>query len=395
MYIKMTRTGFIFWFAACLLFPLTSWAEEQTMQQPDSVAARDYIKASLLVIEPAADAEALNGLCALRIQCQKERMDYCFTFQTNNQKYGPANFFKSQLKGGFSNMSTTAFLEAQKEAGHGVKQYALNLSCDEKVQLWQVVDQELALGYNRTYDYLHTQSTSMIVYLINRALSQPIEYNTLDGQAQRSLRDRMLASASNPWNAFIWQTVMGTNADSIEPLTYLLTPQQLPAVMQQATVGQSSRHLITTAGETLVEALKPAPANKGLTPTLLFSLLLLVTLCITVLQLRKRCWTWLPLALDVLLLVVHTVVSMALLWLVNFTQQEATTWNWYLVVFNPLPLLLWLCRPRWRQWVCRCTLLVWAVFILLTPFIPQLDLPHALFVACLALRLAMKAFEKK
>jgi hypothetical protein len=263
------------------------------------------------------------------------------------------------------------------------------------MQLWQVVDEELALGYNRTYDYLRTQSTSMIIYLINRALSHPIEYNDLDGQMQTSLRDRMLASANNPWNTFLWQTMMGTNADSIEPSAYQLTPQQLPAVMQQATVGESGRHLITAAGETLVEALQSAPADKGLTPTLLFTLLLIVVLCITVLQLRKKCWTWLPLALDVLLLVVHTAVSIALLWIVGFTQQEATTWNWYLVVFNPLPLLLWLCLPRWRQWVCRCTLLVWAVFILLTPFIPQLDLPHALFVATLALRLAMKTIEKK
>jgi len=72
---------------------------------------------------------------------------------------------------------------------------------------------------------------------------------------------------------------------------------------------------------------------------------------------------------------------------VLFSEQEGTSWNWYLLVFNPIPLLLWFAVPRWRKWTLLYTIALMVLTLVLTPFIPQLDLPHALLICCLAVRL--------
>jgi hypothetical protein len=103
-------------------------------------------------------------------------------------------------------------------------------------------------------------------------------------------------------------------------------------------------------------------------------------------QLMRR-WRLLPLVTDVVLLTLHTVLSFSLLWLVLFSQLEGTQWNWYLLVFNPLPLLLWLALRSWRTWIVRCYLAVLILVMALIPLIPQLDMPHGLLMACVAVRL--------
>ena len=130
-------------------------------------------------------------------------------------------------------------------------------------------------------------------------------------------------------------------------------------------------------------------SNCWLSPLTVFTLLLLFVLLVSYFEWTKG-WRKLPRTVDAVLLVCHTIVSLFLTWLVLFSTQEGTSWNWYLVVFNPLPLLLWVLLPGCRVWVCRCFLLVLLVFVGLMCYIPQLDLPHILIVASLSVRLFMR-----
>ena len=69
-------------------------------------------------------------------------------------------------------------------------------------------------------------------------------------------------------------------------------------------------------------------------------------------------------------------------------------WNWYLIPFNPLPFMLWLCF-RHQAWHDRAFGYYTAILLISIPLMfavtVQTDLPHALIVASLAVRTARKA----
>jgi len=347
----------------------------------------DYITASLLIAEPAHEPYSLFGHCAIRLQCPSHQMDYCFTFETSTNTQGLLNFFRGKSMGGFVAVPTTNYIAYYREAHRGLTQYVLNLTPAEKILLWQRVDEEITHGANHRYNYLHTQCVSMIVSLVTSVLPTPVSYHQLPKQLQGSFRDQLLAeSAHYPWSRFFWQTIMGPEGDETEPLEHKLTPRTLPAAWQHTMVGDETRPLITAPGKPLVAP--KAPNVPRFTPLHACSLLIIIVFIVSIGQWRYG-WQWLPAITDVILLTLHTLLAIALTSLVLFSDLEATQWNWYLPVFNPLPLLLWLIRPAWLSWIGHCLLAVIVVLLVLTPLIPQLDVPHALLMAAIGTRLLL------
>lgn len=380
----------IIWLTIGLFLPMTTWAEGQDQSAVDTAAMmrNDYIKASLLIADPASEVYSVFGHCALRLQCPSQGMDYTFTFETSTDTEGVINFLRGTALGGFMAAQTENYLTAYREAGRGVTEYVLNMTPEEKLELWKTVDEEMAKGFTRRYGYMHVQCTSMVICLVNRALGTRIKYNELPAELKGSFRDLMLnASERYPWTAFFWQTILGPEGDEKEPLAHKLIPHLLPVAWAKATIGSEKRRLIEDTGTKIVQGTVNTQASIcWLSPLVVFTFLLLIIVCVSLGEWRQN-WRRLPRIVDSILVVFHTLLSLLLTWLVFFSTQEGTQWNWYLIAFNPIPLLLWIVAPRWHLWICRCFLMVLLLFLALTPFIPQLDLPHALIVTALAVRL--------
>lgn len=389
----MARFASYIWLMIGLLLPVTAWGGQQSASAVDTAAMMkdDYIRASLLSITPDAEVYSIFGHCALRLQCPSQQMDYCFTFETSTDTEGIVNFFRGNSLGGFAPAPTPDYLEYYRQQGRGITEYVLNMTPEEKLELWRIVDDEIAKGFTHDYGYMHNQCTSMIVSVVNRALATCIKYSNLPAELDGSFRDLMVSASENyPWSRFFWQTIMGPEGDETEPLAHKLIPQLLPVAWEKATVGSENRRLIKDPGTKIVqEKVNTGASNCWLSPLTVFTLLLLFVLLVSYFEWTKG-WRKLPRTVDAVLLVCHTIVSLFLTWLVLFSTQEGTSWNWYLVVFNPLPLLLWVLLPGCRVWVCRCFLLVLLVFVGLMCYIPQLDLPHILIVASLSVRLFMQ-----
>ena len=122
--------------------------------------------------------------------------------------------------------------------------------------------------------------------------------------------------------------------------------------------------------------------------------LLLLVLLITLIE-WKPGWRAPARVADIVLLTLQTTLGIALLYMSCVSGLFGTHWNWYLVVFNPLPLLLWLgLRKRpWYHSVYWVYTLVLVLFIIATPLSAQLDLPHQLVTATLAVRTAAHALR--
>lgn len=378
-----------------LSLPMSSWAEGQTTSDLNTQAmmSDDYITATLLIIDPASEVYSVFGHCALRLQCPSQQMDYCFTFETSTDTKGVVNFFRGTAKGGFLASQTDNYLAAYREAGRGVTEYGLNLTPMEKLELWKTVDEEIAKGFCRNYGYMHVQCTSMVICVVNRALGTRIKYNELPPALHGSFRQLMLsASERYPWSAFFWQTIMGPEGDKTDPLAHKLVPQLLPMAWSKATIGSEDRLLADGHGQRIVEGVVDTK-SAWFTPFLVFTVLLIVVIMVTMGEMFWHCH-WPARVIDALLLTLYTLLSLFLLWLVLFSSQEGTGWNWYLLVFNLLPLLLWMVKREWRLWICRCSFALFVLFVALTPLVPQLDWPHALLVVCMAVRLFPRIFNR-
>lgn len=392
----MARILFVIWQTLFLFLPLHVWGEEQDSSAADSTDRMrdDYITASLLVVSPASEVYSMFGHCALRLNCPAHQMDYCFTFETPANASGIIAFFRGNGKGGFVPAPTADYLQYYKQEGRSVTEHRLNLTPEEKLRLWQRADEKVAQGFSHPYGYMHAQCTSMLVSLITSTLSAPIRYQQLPDQLKGSFRDQMIAeSNAYPWSRFFWQSIMGPDGDDTEPLAHKLTPSQLTVAWQHATIGDSSRTLIVEAPQTLVELPADAAKEGGCSPVILLAGLLILLIAVTIGEQQKG-WKRLPHLVDTVLLCLYALTGLTLTWLVLFSQQEGTSWNWYLPAFNPLPLVLWLI-PGWRKGIVWCMLIILLASILSTPFIPQFDLPHALLMACLTVRLYAYILSKK
>ena len=134
----------------------------------------------------------------------------------------------------------------------------------------------------------------------------------------------------------------------------------------------------------------------SVTPMWVFGMMLLVVVLITLAQLKWKL-QWLGRVLDVLLMVLVTATGLFLIYTSFVSGLFGTHWNWYLIPFNPLPLIIWLLWHKRKEFykVYLFYTVVLVLFILATPLSEQLDLPHQLITATLAVRCCYNYYDGK
>ena len=149
-------------------------------------------------------------------------------------------------------------------------------------------------------------------------------------------------------------------------------------------------------GEKEIVPLKNIFKASPVTPMWVFGFLLLAVVLITLAQLKWKL-KWLGRVLDVLLMALVTIAGLFLIYTSFVSGLFGKHWNWYLLPFNPLPLIIWLIwRKRkgfYKVYLFYTVVLV--LFILATPLSEQLDLPHQLITATLAVRCLYNYYDGK
>lgn len=385
------------WLLLSLFLPMSAWAEDQVFSascEEDTMMNGENIRASLLITDAANEVYSIFGHCALRLSCSVWQRDYCFSFEISEDNKNIIDCLSGTSKAGFKMTPTDQYLKACREEHRGVTEYPLNLTVEEKLHLWQSMDDHIAKGFNHRFGYMHDHCSSQLVRVVNCALGTRIKYNELPAELQGSYRDLLLSTSEDyPWSCFFWQTIMGAEGDEREPIAEKLIPRLLPVAWEKATIGSEDRHLIEGPGTKIVDR----DVNTGVsspTPLAVFTILLIIVIGITIGELHRG-WYWSARIADAIILLVHTLLSTFLMWLVLFSTQDGMGWNWYLPVFNLLPFALWLLLRGWRRIICAAFCIVVFITLVLTPFIPQLDLPHALLIACIGVRLIPRVITTK
>jgi hypothetical protein len=354
----------------------------------------DFVTVSLLLASPGNAVYSVFGHCGLRMQCPSQRLDYVYTFEMESGLTGCVKFFAGQAKAGFAAVPTEEYLSLYRKEGRGVKSYTINLKPHEKQELWRALDEDMEQGPHRKYNLIRNQCLSTSLLTMEEVLEDEhfefrrlpeILYVANEGEGLR------YSARKSPWASFIFLTFLGTDAEVFWDTEYRLTPEAMPFVLKYARIVSNdltqSRPMLKGAPRTLVPAtlaVKPSP----LSPDVVFGALLLFALLLTWAQRRGR-WQDLGRGFDLTLFVLQSAAGIFLLYVTLVTGLFGRHWNWYLIPFNPLPLLLWAVfrhRPWYRS-------LYTLYGIALTAFIPlmfllttQADAAHALIAATLAVR---------
>ena len=354
---------------------------------PDS---SNFVTASMIVASPGEAIYSQLGHSALRMECPRYRLDYCFSFEEEPGMGGIMKFFLGKTDAHMMAVPTAKFLNSFKKEGRQVKQYPLNLTLHEKQELWRLLDNDYVDENMRKFNFLQNNCSSVSLLAVeNVVVDEAIDFNgwpepfkMINGAGVRYL------TRNHPWLQFWSMTFIGTEGDSYWEHEQQVAPELLPQVLKGATIvshESEKRPLITGEKELLplVNDFKASP----ITPTWVFGTLLLVTILITLAQWLLK-WKWLPRILDILLMALVTIAGIMLNYTSFVSGLFGVHWNWYLIPFNPLLFIIWLIwRKRkgfYKIYLFYTVVLV--LFILATQLSQQLDLPHQLITAALAVR---------
>ena len=365
---------------------------------PDS---SNFVTASLLVASPGEALYSSYGHCALRMECPVHNLDYCFSFEMkfDDSLQDYLSFFAGNVQSHIIAIPTIKYIDGYKKEGRGIKQYELNFSTHEKQELWRALDNDYIDEQFRKYNLIENNCSSILFATIlgapiNRKVEfgkLPEHFNLKNGNIVR--HDAYLS----PWTQFLDITFLGTESDNYCGIVNKISPKSFGPVIkciQLVDESGSKTPLFKSEKEILPVKLIVEPTK--LSPIFVFSILLVLVLLITILNYTGKCkrlGKW----LDVTFMVLQTTIGLMLIYTSFVSGLFGTHWNWYLIPFNPLPLIIWLLWHKRKGFykVYLFYTVVLVLFILATPLSEQLDLPHQLITATLAVRCLFNYIDGK
>ena len=319
--------------------------------------APDFVKASRLVFGPGEQLYSCAGHVAFRLECPHYGLDNVFSYEGENAADNVRRFFAGRLKMGMFAIPTKDFLVQYAEAGRGARQYPLDLSPAAKVRLWKLFDDLVAKGADLPYDYIRRGCAQSTLQTLLRAIRpERIESGVWPERYDRSRREILQSYiADAPWTRLLLHMISGPAADiAVSPVDKIITPDDLLEYLRRIRVG--GRPVLTAAPiELLPQTLYADPPP--VTP-------LMAAIGAVILSLIGCRWARRP--IGVAFGALYVALALAETYVVFVSDLPASDWNWLIVPFNPLPLVLWRWRRRWGRWAAAL-LAAWAVAMALAP----------------------------
>jgi hypothetical protein len=382
------------WCVIMLMIHCFAICQASAATSPDST---HFVTASLMVISPGSEIYSVFGHCVLHMQCPSKDLDYVYTFETEPNYL---KFFAGKSKACFVAVPTREFLQQYKAEGRGVTEYALNLTPHEKQELWRALDEDMEEGppggspcLRATASLCHSSWWSRC-WRSGISISRP----TIGSHGMGNARVLHSCLRHSPWADFVFFTFSGAEADNRWSVEDLLSPTNVGPCLQSdqiVSIDGHQRWPVFVGKPRQLSAARPMVARSWFTPNVFALLLLLLIVGISICghmchQNRMLFVT------DAFFFLLQTIIGCALLYVSVVSNLFGRGWNWYLIPFNPLPLVVWLCfrhRPLYNN-VYAVYALILLLFIVVTPFITcQVDAAHLLIVAALMVRCADRYYN--
>ena len=351
----------------------------------------NFVTASLLIGSPLPAIYSVFGHATLRMECPSAGLDNVFTFESDPSVSGFMTGVAGKAKAKFVAIPAKVYIADAQKLGREIWQYKLNLTPDEKKEFWRLLDNETEAGDYRHFNLLYTNClTTAIAAMRECLIGEHFEWGPTRYPMTLNDGDLFRLSVQNvPWSEFVYVTFEGTAYDRYSPTENRLFPQMVISLLQEASfvsdITGERRPVLADKGVMLLKGKPLSPSS--FTPVMAFAALLVLTLLVTLCEWLLR-WRRLAKIYDIMLFSAQALVGLLLIYVTFCSELFPGMWNWYLIAFFPVPLLIWLYSRKGghtRQcWLWYCAALV--LFLLATPFLGALDLPHQLITGSLLVR---------
>lgn len=330
-----------------MLIPFTVLAQQLGDDKATAEAqSKDSVVVSLLTCTPGQLVYELYGHTAIRVkEVGARQSDWVFNYGTFsfNQPHFVWRFMLGETDYELGVVPYSIFYEFYVKEERGIDEQVLNLSSTEAKRLVDALSKNLepenaTYRYNFFYDNCVTRALRQIENAVEGTVVWP------KADENKTLRDIVHEfSTPSPWNEFGQDLLLGAEADEKADLA----KQQFAPIYAERFVTDAMikdkdgkvRHLAAPV-RTLLPAQPGVQTEESgfpLSPTVVFGIILVLTIAISTAELlkKKRYWQY-----DVLLMVAQGLTGCIITFLFFFSSHPAVGSNWLITLFNPLPLVL-------------------------------------------------------
>ena len=328
-----------------LLTLLFSFATNSlAMKELTPLEQMDSVDISLLTCSPGNEIWSLYGHTAIRFEDKLHHVDYTINYGMFDlrQKYFVLRFVFGLTDYQMGIEDYNQFLTDYGNEGRGVVEQKLNLSRQEKLAIAKAIEENYdpavrTYRYNYFYDNCTTRARDILV----KHLSGKVKYE-VDPLVESSYRQMIHQwNHDHRWMAFGCDLLLGVGADR---KTTFAQQQFIPDTLRKdfaraiviAPSGRAHR-LVAETKQTLEPNLEADDNGLWTTvsPTILLATLLVLTLCLSIVEYKRKKTVW---AYDTILLTLTGIAGIVLFAMI-FSQHPTVRVNLQILILNPLSII--------------------------------------------------------
>ncbi len=302
----------------------------------------DSIRISLLTCAPGPEIYSLFGHTAIRVEVPSRKMDLVynygiFSFQTPDFIY---RFVKGETDYQLGIVPYSYFEMEYAGRGSYVVQQELNLFPEEKERLIAILEENY-LPQNRTYryNYFYDNCTTRARDKIEESIDGKVIYQVdCEPLTFRKIVHRF--TKDFPWSEFGTDLCLGSEADkAIDLRAQMFSPFVTMYAMDSAVIRTSdgSLHPLVKHSSRIVDPVSyPRTKEFPLSPMTCALIVLALSLCISLLELRYKFATW---WFDLILFGAQGIAGCVIAFLFFFSVHPTVGSNYLLIILNPIPLV--------------------------------------------------------
>ncbi len=318
-----------------------------------------YANISVLTIAPGhEELFAAFGHAAIRVQDSTKGIDKVYNYGTYyyNQPYFYLNFARGYLLYGLSVRTYKRFQAYYNYYNREIKAQYINLSVEQKQQVFNYLENnakpENMMYY---YDYYYNNCATKIIDVFAESLGDnfrvPQHFVDSPGKTIRHLQDNYIEEEF-PWGKLGIDLCLGLPIDKVaSDYEYMYLPDYLYEGFAAAELKINGKWKPSVSREKIILAGRPMDyPMPWFTPTVAFSMLLLLGIILFVLQLTKG---WQFKLFDFLLFFSLGVVGILLflLWVATDHNAAANNFNIMWVIPTHFIVAFALMRKKIKRWV--------------------------------------------
>ena len=252
------------------------------------------LHAYMVIAGPGQEVYSVFGHTSLRLTCEDNGMDYCFSFEVDTEKSGSIDFMLRRSKAGFVAVETPLFLKEYTDHGRSVKQYELALTHHEIQNLWRNLDKQIEKGSDWTFDYYNINCTSMVLTELENALDgRALQFNKINDAVYGTYYDCLdYMAEKSPWARLFWRAVLYEGGSKKGDIIDMISPRILDEAMMDVALADSTGRttpLVVSGGYKLVAPQTASDEPYWITPTIaLMALLVAIGDIVAVIMIRRR-----------------------------------------------------------------------------------------------------------